>query len=427
VFQTLFKIALRGIARNWRQSFTALLAIATSFISLTLFQGYMDDVQKMYQESNIKREMMGHLIIEKNDHKKSLTREDQDFILQKLKKQSEVDSVVRILPISGTILNGKSSMVFVGIGLDVAEGLKMRAPNWKWNVLAGEPLTKEDQGLLVGHKLANILGCSPDPIPDFVQGLGGFSAKVRPLKCPVPLLQLNAVTKHGQMNSMNLELTGITDAIYKELDERFVVLPLQTAQTLFDTDEAGYITVKLKDEKNIKSFRDRMQTILASQGDLTIVRWQDHRLGDLYNRTMDLLTIFRNFVVSVILVICSLSVFNTILRNISERSREIGTLRSMGFEPLHINVLFGLEAITLAIVSCVIGVLVSEFLELTINLIGLTYKPGVFSSPVPFTIYVAPLLHVQTAAFLSVLVVLTTLFSVRRFQRLKISECLGHV
>jgi putative ABC transport system permease protein len=427
VLQSLFKIALRGILRNWRQSFTALISISTSFVSLTLFQGYMDDVQKMYEDSNVKREMMGHLIVENRDPKKQLTMEQQNIIMQELKLHSGVEAVVRMLPISGTITNGKSSMVFMGMGSDVDQGHKMRSPNWQWNALAGSPLTKEDQGLLVGHKLARILGCEPDPIPDFVQGLGGFSPKVRPMNCPTSNLQLNVVTTHGQMNSMNLELTGITDAVYKELDERFVSLPLPVAQQLIDSDKVGYISVKLENKNMAPAFRDELKQIFKSEGGISVQRWEDHRLGDLYNRTMDLLTIFRNFVVSVILVICSMSVFNTILRNISERSREIGTLRSMGLEPLQIKILFAFEAILISAFACVIGFILSESLEFIINLIGLTYRPGVFSSPVPFSIYVSPALSVQTGLFLSVLVLLTTLFSVRRPLKQRITECLGHV
>jgi putative ABC transport system permease protein len=427
VLQSLFTIAFRGILRNWRQSFTALISISTSFVSLTLFQGYMDDVQKMYEESNVKREMMGHLIIENSDSKKQLSLADQNVIMKELQNRSEVEAVVRMLPISGTITNGQSSMVFVGIGSDVSEGIKMRAPNWEWNALAGSPLSKENHGLLIGQKLSRILGCKPDDLPDFVQGLGGFSAKIRPMNCPSAHLQLNVVTTHGQMNSINSELTGITDAVYKELDERFVSLPLSTAQQLIDSDKVGYISVKMKNEKEAPALRDELNTIFKQHGGISVVKWQDHRLGDLYNRTMDLLTIFRNFVVSVILIICSMSVFNTILRNISERSREIGTLRSMGLEPLHIKLLFAFEAMLISGLACILGVILSEGLEFIINLIGLTYKPGVFSSPVPFTIYVAPSLLLQTAIFLSVLVLLTTLLSVRKPLRQRITECLGHV
>lgn len=428
MFNTLLNIALRGIIRNFRQSLTALISIAASFVSLTLFQGYMDDVQKMYQDANIEREMMGHFIIEKKDPTLFLSLEEQSILNSFLNDQKEIAARMRFLPITGTITNGQSSMVFVGRGMDIEEGDKMRSPSWQWNALAGSPLKAGEDGLLIGHKLANILGCHPKELPDFVQGKGGFSPKVRDMNCKRSELQLNIVTLHGQMNAMNLQLTGITDAVYKELDERYVGLSLQTAQTLMDTNQVASYSVKLKDPNQIDSMVQRTNAFLESQNiNAKAVRWEQHRLGDLYNRTMDLLTLFRNFVVSVILVISSLSVFNTLLRNISERSREIGTLRSLGLNPGHIYSLFGLEAAILAISGSSIGLILTLSLEFIVNLIGLTYKPGVFSSPVPFSIYVSPTLMGQTAIFLCTLVILTALLSVRRPIKQRITECLGHV
>lgn len=426
MFGSLLTIAFRGIFRNWRQSITALTSIAATFVSLTLFQGYMDDVQKMYENTNIEREMMGHVIIERKVSQEKMTPEDQQLVMDFLNKSEDVDSKVRFLPLSGTITNGRSSMVFVGMGLDVQEGRQMRKPSWEWNALAGSPLLNEEEGLVIGQKLSRILGCSPDPIPDFIQGLGGFSAKVRPMNCQRKTFQLNVVTEHAQMNAMTIPLTGITDVIYKELDERFVEIPLKMAQALIDTPNIGYMSVKLKDPKKVPVFLENLNRHLTGSA-VRSVRWQDHRLGDLYIKTMDLLTIFRNLMVSVILVISSLSVFNTFLRNISERSREIGTLRSIGFKPRAIRTLFGLEAMMLSLSGCTMGFIASNALEYVVNILGITYKPGIFSSPVPFTIYVSPYLLGQVTLFLVTLVIFTAMISLGKPLRQTITECFASV
>lgn len=426
MFGSLFTIAFRGIFRNWRQSITALTSIAATFVTLTLFQGYMDDVQKMYENTNVEREMMGHVIIEKRAPQEKMNVDEQRLVMDFINSRSDVDSKVRFLPISGTITNGRSSMIFVGMGTDVLEGTKMREPSWAWNTLAGSPLNNEEEGLVIGHKLARILDCTPDPILDFKQGLGGFTAKVRPVNCKRNNLQLNVVTVHAQMNAMTIPLTGITDAIYKELDERYIALPLKTAQTLFDTTDIGYMTVKMKSEKDVPDFLKDLNQKLSGTA-LRAVRWQNHRLGDLYNKTMDLLSIFRNLMVTVILIISSLSVFNTFIRNISERQKEIGTLRSIGFNPFSVRVLFGLEAMILALTGCVMGFFMSTGLEWLVNILGVTYKPGIFSSPVPFTIYVSPYLLTQVTLFLVTLVIATAMISLRRPLKQTITECFAHV
>lgn len=425
---TAFNMAFRSILRNWRQSFTALASIAASFVSLTLFQGYMDDVQKMYLDTNIEREMMGHLIIENEDPKKNINPEEESKILFYLNKSQNVSAAVRFLPLTGTISNGASSMVFVGMGSDAKEGIKMRSPTWEWNAIAGSPLPENGDGLLIGNKLSKILGCNPAEVVGFKKGIGGYTSEIRPMNCAIQDFQLSVVTVNAQANSIYLPLTGITDAIYKELDERYVSVPLSTAQTLMDTKEIGYIAVKVKDLNSIQSFVDETNTFLKSQNlPIKALLWQNHRLGDLYNRTMDLLTLFRNFVVSVILVISSLGVFNTLLRNISERSREIGTLRSIGFTPMQVRGIFGIEASLLASFGCFFGIVLSITLENTINFLELTYKPGIFSTPVPFNIDVNSLILFKTAFFLISLVIFTALISLKRPLKQKISDCLTHV
>lgn len=426
MYGSLFTIAIRGIFRNWRQSITALTSIAATFVSLTLFQGYMDDVQRMYEDTNIEREMMGHLIIERRVSQEKLNPEDQDLVMEFLEKDPRIEARVRFLPISGTITNGKTSMVFVGTGTDVLEGIKMRAPSWEWNAMAGRILEDEAEGLVIGTRLARILGCEPAPIKDFKQGLGGFTAEERPMNCRRNNLQLNVVTVNAQMNAMTLPVTGITDAIYKELDERYLVLPLRMAQELFDTNEVGHVSVKLKDRREVPAFLEDLNRYLSGS-EVHAVDWRDHRFGDLYNKTMDLLSIFRNLMVTVILLISSLSVFNTFIRNISEREREIGTLRSIGFNPGSIRILFGLEAMTLAITGCVLGFLLSGALEGFVNILGVTYKPGIFSSPVPFTISVSFFLYAQVTFFLVTLVIVTAMISLRRPLRQTITECFTHV
>jgi ABC-type lipoprotein release transport system permease subunit len=81
----------------------------------------------------------------------------------------------------------------------------------------------------------------------------------------------------------------------------------------------------------------------------------------------------------------------------------------------------------LSITGCLMGLLTSTILEWSVNILGLTYKPGVFSSPVPFTIYVSSYLLTQVTVFLVTLVIFTAMISLRRPLKQTITECLNHV
>jgi hypothetical protein len=69
----------------------------------------------------------------------------------------------------------------------------------------------------------------------------------------------------------------------------------------------------------------------------------------------------------------------------------------------------------------------STSLEWLVNVLNVTYKPGIFSSPVPFTIYVSPYLLGQVTLFLVTLVIVTAMISLRRPLKQTITECFAHV
>ena len=47
----------RNVKKNWRHSLSALLSLSASFVSLVLFDGYIDDLKLMYEDSFRHRSM----------------------------------------------------------------------------------------------------------------------------------------------------------------------------------------------------------------------------------------------------------------------------------------------------------------------------------------------------------------------------------
>lgn len=422
----LLRVSARGVRRNWRQSLAALIAIASGFVSLTLFQGYISDVQRTYEDANRERGMMGDLLVEGAGP--SIGPEDQEKILRILDTDPRVFAHVRFLNVSGQITNGSTSMVFIGVGYDPAESARLRGPIWAWNTFVGHPLRAEDgESAVLGFTLAKILDCDVHLPKGFVNDGGGFPRDDSPPKCPFATAQLSLTTEKGQMNGIDVQVGGVTDLGYKEMDERYVAMPLATAQSLLDTKKITRLSVRMKNPKDIETaIEDYNQKFKEAGVAAHAMKWRDHALGDMYVRTMALLAVFRNFVVSVILIISCLSVFNTFMRNVSERSREIGTLRSLGFRPRHVAVIFLGEACLLALLGCLIGGLFSVFLEIVINGARIAYKPGVFSTPVPFRVALNAVLLLETALFMCLLISVTSWLSIRAAVRRPIVDCLGH-
>ncbi len=436
---SLLKIALRNVFLHWRQSLAATISLAAGLISLVMFQGYMKDVERIYQESFRSRMMWGDVVVENlnlrhaegraEPWKYEVTPSEQEFVHKFFDQyKNKIDAYNRFLSINGMVTNGKTSTIFRGYGYDLAEGEKTRAPDWAWNALYGSPL-KEQHTVLVGQSLGKILGCVPDQKVKMMNAVAGYKPEVRPFHCSSPDIQLNITTPEGQLNALDLQVVGLMDALYKDIDDKFLATSLEDAQTLMNTKNISYITVKFLDKGSyidgiIKEFNAEAEKAGLQQ---RMSRWENHIIGEMYVRTMSLLGVFRNFVVSIIVAIAGLSIFNTMMKLVKERTREIGTLRSIGFVPKQILYIFVSEAVTLSFIGGVIGSLIAIVGTFILNGVGIVYKAGVLVEPVPFRILISPNLYVFSFIFLSLLAAVTTWIVCRSTLKNSTAENLTYV
>jgi putative ABC transport system permease protein len=306
----------------------------------------------------------------------------------------------------------------------------MRGTEWAWNTLYGSPLPKDQpHSVLLGQSLGKILGCLPDKKEKVMDAVAGYKAQIRPFHCPSFDLQLNITTPSGQLNALDLTAVGLVDALYKDIDDKYILTSLEAAQTLMNTHDLSFVTVKMSDSGSlvddmIRNFNQEAET---SGHQHRMVRWQDHLVGDMYNRTMDLLSVFRNFVVSIIIVIAGLSTFNTMTKLVNERTREIGTLRSLGFLPRQILFLFVSESVVLSILGCGIGSILAVLFTFLINSLGIVYKAGVLVEPVLFRIMINFPLYIASFIFLSLLAALTTWLACKSTLKKNTAENLTYV
>jgi putative ABC transport system permease protein len=71
------------------------------------------------------------------------------------------------------------------------------------------------------------------------------------------------------------------------------------------------------------------------------------------------------------------------MKSVNERIREIGTLRSIGFRRKDIVLMFSAEGALLALASCFSGMAAATGLSLLITALGIKFKAGVLSTPIP--------------------------------------------
>jgi putative ABC transport system permease protein len=434
-------IAVRDVRRSWRHSVATLLAIAAGFVAIGLFEGYIVELRDRYGTVFQKSGMFGDVLIDRRGADEAglydpwastLGPEEQAFLEGFFAESGEVTLRARFLVLSGLVTNGRSSTVFAGVGYDVAEGSALRGDVWRWNVLAGRPLGADDAGrdrVIIGRGLGNVIECRADPDARPFDDDGLPIAKERPFACArTTSLQLSTTTESGQLNAVDAEVVGITQAGFKELDLRYVAMPLQLAQRLTDTKVVSRYSVALRDPSRARRFAARLTAEAERRGlPIRAVPWREHRVAELFLRGIELLGMFRSLVMLVVLVVAAMSVFNTMAKAVSERTREIGTLRSVGFRRRHIVALFTTEAALLAVIGVATGLALVLPLVWAIGALGIRYKAGILAEPIRLTIAYDPMTYAGAAAILAAACVLAAFLPARRASRMKIPDALGHV
>ena len=433
----LIKVAVRNIKRNGRRSLAALLSIAAGFAALNLFQGYISDAENMFEVTYSHRLMLGDLLIHKelafkngalaDDPDEQLSPNDQTKIEKILQQTGQTENVVRFFNLSGLISNGSTNLVFIGYGYDLRRGREMRAPSWVWNTLAGTPLENNPDTVQLGRGLGRVLGCTLKGDAPPLTPAGGYDPVNRPFACHQPKIQLSVTTPAGQMNAETYSVSSLIDSVYREVDMRNVVLSLEHAQQLMGNTNITYYAARTKSGisgKDIcrqlnKTFRDQNLPFIATE-------WKKHAFGEIFVQSMEFLGVFRSFTILVVLAIVVLSVLSTLIRLVQERTREIGTLRSLGFRPRLILGLFLAEVVLLAMLGNFVGAVISLVTAGLLNQLRVLYQIGILSERVPFHITLPVANFMYAATILTLLACAAGALATMRALRASIPDCLGN-
>lgn len=113
------------------------------------------------------------------------------------------------------------------------------------------------------------------------------------------------------------------------------------------------------------------------------------------------------------------------MKTVRERTREIGTLRSLGYLQRHILAMFATEAALLALLAGFIGLCTSVATTLAINAATITYRGGLLAEAIPLRIGYSVSAYLWGFVFLSVVAVLAALAAAARVAHMRIAEALS--
>jgi putative ABC transport system permease protein len=205
---------------------------------------------------------------------------------------------------------------------------------------------------------------------------------------PVPSA---AIGRTVRLNHVLFQVVGVLQS-YGSSGDNVVVMPLKAARSGvfgygYGGDELSSITVKATSTLTVKATENAITQVLQADHHIADPRYQDFQVQDLGSRLTtfeQLITLITHFVpaiAAVSLLVGGIGVLNIMLVSVTDRTREIGTRKAIGASDSAILSQFIFEAIALAGLGGLIGVILGVGLILvTKALLPLVPTSGFLSS-----------------------------------------------
>ncbi|WP_265941732.1 ABC transporter permease [Dechloromonas sp. A34] len=384
-----FQIALRNLTRNTKRTIVSTLTVSGGILAFCLASGFIAWIFDDMRDSTV-RSQLGHIQIVTPGYYEKGIADPYSFLLPgtsgDFEAVSNLPGVVSVAPrlaFSGLASFGDNTVAFIGEGVSPAKEKPISA---RINIDAGQDMKSDSEAsVLLGEGLANSLGVK---IGDSIV--------------------LLVTTAKGGPNATEVRVVGIFNTTSKQFDDQFLRLPIQRARSLMKVDGGTAWVLLLESHKLTTPIVATLKDKLPSE-QYEIIPWT--ALADFYNKTVVLFTSQIQVVKIIIGLIIVLSISNTQMMSVLERTTEIGTNLALGQRRLAIMRLFLIEGFLIGLMGGIAGTLFAWVAATSISAIGLPMPaaPGMshgFIGRILFTpqiVFDALVLAVTTTLLASIL------------------------
>lgn len=345
--------ACRNVTRQYRRSLFGIFAVTFGVVALILAAGFIDWIFWATREYTIQTGL-GHIQIMRPGYLDGGQADPRHYLMPQVSPQSEgivqfptVATMAPRLAFNGLLSHGEATISFIGEGVSPEAEQQVSA---RLIIAAGKNLSSGDpRGILLGTGLAGNLGV----------GVGDSV-----------VLLVNTST--GGISAVECTVRGLFNTVSKAYDDSALRVPLPVAQKLLRVSGIHRWILLLDDTthtaQTLASLRKRFPN-----NNLEFVPW--YELADVYNKTVALFTKQVNVVEFIIAVIIVLSISNTMMMNVLERTSEIGTCLAIGRSRRQILRQFVYEGLTIGLIGGVMGVILGWLLAALISAIGIPMPP----------------------------------------------------
>ncbi len=390
-----WKLSWRNLGRNRRRNLATGAAIAFGYAGLLLLGGYIVRVEHYLRVNSIYLNHSGHISIYRKDgleryltkpSRYSLSPDEQNRILETVSKDPEIEFVGRYLRSAGLAGNGQKSYPFLATGIDMSvEKTIHRHPE----------VTEWIPELNRVEKGTGLWDLSPELQRESVSVTSGLA---RLLRKPVVYseartvaqdanIQLAGRTFQGDFSAADAEIASHYTTGLALTEDSGLIAPLSLLQKLYDTDSVTYIALYLKPDVWVHSYLNRLNQKLASTGlELSTYAYDSEEISLFYVGVLNFLLVMAGFFVFLVFGVVALSIINALAMSIIERTREIGTLRSLGYSRPYIADLFARETLILSCASLFAGWAITQAIAWGINSLNIRFEPPGIAGTMQFVL-----------------------------------------
>jgi putative ABC transport system permease protein len=409
-------LALRNLLRNSRRSITTIAAVALGYSATNIFAGFAGYMFTSIRDAHIFEQINGHVQIWKKDARDYGGSDPAKYLISAEEFQSirefaggddRVELAAGMLEVKGNLdFDGNPGFFF---------GQSM-VPSEKDTIFSRSTALKSADGSgTVGKDITDETPFGISVAPGMAENLG--------LEVGSDVI-LMAPSINGQMNALDAQVFQIADVASEALNNRYVYLPLELAQTLYETDGVSCVRLLLSNGDDTDAVVASMREQFP-EAEWEVIPW--YEVSRLYLRTKRMFDIIFGLVFAIIAIIVIMSVLNTIGMAVVERTREIGTLRAIGLKRPGVIRLFGIESALLGVIGAFTGLVVTLGFSLFIGALRPTWEPPVTAREIVWEIKILPEYLLLTFVLLVFFTSLAAIAPARRAAHQSIVDSLGHV
>jgi len=404
-----FALAWRSLFRQKRRSLLMIAVVTFGFASFALAGGFIAQSFEALKEGTIRS--VGQLQIV---DRRAVGRAEEatlEFGIPDAPRARAVAAaqpgVAAVLPridFVGLATVGARSIPFLGIGVD--PGPEAAATLASGLVVSGKYLSGDGgEGMVLGTGLAKALEVK---VGDRVT--------------------LLATTPDGSLNAADGVVEGFVDVKIKELNDRYLAAGQKLVENLLQSEgTASKLVVFLRPDADEAKTAAALEKAMAAAGfPVTVLRWE--QLATFYGQVKLLYIGIFGFVGAVLVTIVILAAAIVMTMAVTERTREIGTLRALGTRPAGILRMFLAEGVLIALAGCVAGTALALVIRAVLNASGIMLPPPPgASSGTPLHVNFYLLAYVAGLVAMLATMTFAAFFPARRASRVAIVDALTHV